>query len=81
MSDAARRRETAKDLEVLLGETWRDLFRAWWPNLDLESRETLGKLLHAVARPEITLRVITAEGRDAGLLLGALLRPPILPPT
>src|SRR5206468_10173276 len=71
VSDAARRRERAEELEVVLVETEGDLFRARGSNLDLEIRETLDKLLNAVARPEVTLFSITGEWRDPGLLPAA----------
>jgi hypothetical protein len=64
MSYATLSRERTESLQILLVETYRDLFCTWGANGDVEVLEIPGKLLHAVTRPEVTFFLITAEPRN-----------------
>ena len=82
MSHAAPRCKGTEDLEVLLMETLRDLFRAGWSNFDVEILQILGRFLDAVTRRQVTLFLITAERWVPALLCsrGTHQQPPLLLP-
>jgi hypothetical protein len=71
MADTTLSRERAKDLQILLAKTQRDLLRTGRENLDVEVLQILCELLDAVARPEVPLFSVASERWDLTLPCGS----------